>query len=66
ADLCLIDPYRSYTVTKDNILYKCGWSPLEGNTFSSSVVKTIVNGTVAWDDGNINMVQRGQKLDFLR
>ncbi len=66
ADLCLIDPARPYTVTSDNILYKCGWSPLEGTTFSSTIVKTIVNGTIVWDDGNLNNVFRGQKLDFLR
>lgn len=66
ADLCLIDPSRSFTVKKDNILYKCGWSPLEGTTFSSTVVKTIVNGNIVWDDGRINKDHRGQKLEFNR
>ena len=51
ADLCLIDPDRPWTVSKENILYKCGWSPLEGTTFNSKVVKTIVNGTIVYDDG---------------
>ena len=66
ADLCLIDPSRPYTVTRDSILYKCGWSPLEGTTFSTTIVKTIVNGTVVWDEGNINKDYRGQRLDFAR
>jgi dihydroorotase len=66
ADLCLIDPSRRYTVTKNNILYKCGWSPLEGSIFSSTIVKTIINGSVVWDDGRINRDFRGQKLEFVR
>jgi len=66
ADLCLINPDDPWTVSKDNILYKCGWSPFEGTTFRSRVVKTIVNGTVVYDDGVINEDYRGQKLLFER
>jgi len=66
ADLCLIDPDRPWTVSKENILYKCGWSPLEGTTFNSKVVKTIVNGTIVYDDGIINEDYRGQRLLFDR
>ena len=66
ADLCLIDPDDSWAVSKDNILYKCGWSPFEGTTFRSRVVKTIVNGTVVYDDGVINQDYRGQRLVFNR
>jgi dihydroorotase len=66
ADLCLIDPDDPWTVSKDNILYKCGWSPFEDTTFRSRVVKTIVNGTVVYDDGVINEDYRGQKLVFDR
>ena len=47
ADLVLIDPEKSYTVTKENILYKCGWSPFEGETFHNSICKTFVNGQIA-------------------
>jgi dihydroorotase len=66
ADLCLVDPDSSWTVSKDNILYKCGWSPFEGTTFKSKVVKTIVNGTLVYDEGLINEDYRGQRLLFDR
>jgi dihydroorotase len=66
ADLCLVDPENPWTVSKGNILYKCGWSPFEGQTFSSKVVKTIVNGTIVYDDGLINEDYRGQRLMFDR
>ena len=66
ADICLIDPDKSWTVSKDNLLYKCGWSPFEGTTFRSRIVKTIVNGTVVFDEGSINETYRGQRLMFNR
>ena len=66
ADLCLVNPDDQWTVSKDNILYKCAWSPFEGTTFSSKVVKTIINGTVVYDDGVFNEDFRGQKLVFER
>jgi dihydroorotase len=66
ADLCLINPDNPWTVTKENILYKCGWSPFEGTTFRSGVAKTIVNGTVVYDNGVINENYRGQRLQFDR
>jgi len=66
ADLCLVNPENPWTVTKENILYKCGWSPFEGTTFRSKVVKTIVNGTVVYDNGHINEDYRGQRLMFDR
>jgi len=66
ADLCLVNPDDQWTVAKENILYKCGWSPFEGTTFRSKVVKTIINGTIVYDDGVINEDYRGQKLVFER
>ena len=66
ADLCLVDPDNPWSVTKENILYKCGWSPLEGTTFRSRVVQTIVNGTVVYDNGLIKEDYRGQRLMFDR
>ena len=66
ADICLVDPVSSWSVSKENILYKCGWSPFEGQTFRSKVVKTIVNGTVVYDNGTINEDYRGQRLLFDR
>ena len=66
ADLCLVKPEDPWTVEKDNILYKCGWSPFDGTTFRSKVMKTIINGTVVYDNGMINEDYRGQKLVFER
>jgi len=66
ADLCLIDPDDPWTVSKDNILYKCGWSSFEGTTFKSKVVTTIINGTIVFDNGVIDDNYRGQKLVFDR
>lgn len=66
ADLCLVDPSNPWTVSKENILYKCGWSPYEGVTFRSKVTQTIVNGTIVYDNGVINEDYRGQRLMFDR
>jgi dihydroorotase len=66
ADLCLVDPEDPWTVTKENILYKCGWSPFEGTTFRSSVSMTLVNGTIVYNNGVINENHRGQRLLFDR
>jgi dihydroorotase len=66
ADLCLIDTDNPWTVSKENILYKCGWSPFEGTTFRSKVIKTIINGTIVYDNGLINNDFRGQRLMFDR
>jgi len=66
ADICLIDPASSWSVSKENILYRCGWSPFEGQTFRSKVVKTIINGTVVYDEGVIDEDYRGQRLLFDR
>jgi dihydroorotase len=62
ADLVLVDPNQSWTVSKDNLLYKCGWSPLEGETFSHKVVKTFVNGNLVYDNGTLNENRMGEEL----
>jgi dihydroorotase len=64
ADICLVDPSKPWTVSRDNLFYKCGWSPFEGMTFQSKVIKTVVNGTIVYDDGVINESYRGQRLRF--
>jgi dihydroorotase len=64
ADLVLVDPNKAWTVNKDNILYKCGWSPFEGTTFDNSVVKTWVNGQKVYDDGVFDESVRGKRLTF--
>jgi dihydroorotase len=66
ADLVLIDPEKPLTVSKDNLLYKCGWSPFEGTTFQCSIDKTFVNGFLAWDNGQIHDQQLGKRLTFDR
>jgi dihydroorotase len=66
ADLCLVDPDNPWNVSKENILYKCGWSPFEGTSFRSKVVKTIVNGVLVFDDGVFNEDYRGERLLFER
>lgn len=64
ADLVLVDPATPHTVAKENIQYKCGWSPFEGTTFHSSIVATIVSGRLAYRDGCINDSVRGKRLQF--
>ncbi len=66
ADLVLVDMNGGYTVTKENILYKCGWSPFEGHTFPARIHTTFVNGDIAWTDGRVIDTVRGQRLTFLR
>lgn len=65
ADLVLVNPSKAYTVNQDNILYKCKWSPLEGETFSSSIEKTYLNGKLAFENGVVNEV-KGEMLRFDR
>lgn len=66
ADLVLIDPNRKTKVTKDSLFYKCGWSPLEGTEFGSSVVCTFVNGKVVFDNGKIIDSKAAMPLEFDR
>ena len=66
ADLVLVDMNKSQTVSKQNILYKCGWSPFEGHSFPASVCYTIVSGNVAYENGKVNDSVRGQRLSFDR
>ncbi|GHT10387.1 dihydroorotase [Bacteroidia bacterium] len=65
ADLVLVDPSQSWTVSKDNLLYKCGWSPLEGATFSHKIVKTFVNGSLVYDNGKFDEDFRGKELELI-
>jgi len=66
ADLALVDMNNTTTVSKQNILYKCGWSPFEGHTFPASVRYTFVNGQVAYENGKVNEAVRGERLKFDR
>jgi len=64
ADLVLVNLNKPTTVSKSNILYKCGWSPFEGHTFKSSIEKTFVNGHLAYDNGRIDESKFGNRLTF--
>ncbi|MBL7750381.1 MAG: amidohydrolase family protein, partial [Chitinophagaceae bacterium] len=66
ADLVLVDLEQPWQVNKKNILYKCGWSPLEGFNFPASVTHTFVNGHLVYGNGVINESQWGQRLQFNR
>ncbi len=66
ADLCLVNPDDPWTVSKENILYKCGWSPFEGTTFQSKILMTIVNGTIVFNNGIFTEDHHGQRLKFER
>ena len=63
ADLTLVDLKSEWTVSKENILYKCGWSPLEGTTFHSQVAMTWVNGHLAYDQGTFHEEVKGKALE---
>lgn len=66
ADLVLVNPQKEWTVTNDCLLSKCGWSPMEGETFHSKVEKTFVNGHLVYADNQVNTTHRGQALTFCR
>ena len=66
ADIVLIDMNKSQTVSKDNILYKCGWSPFEGTTFSSTITHTFVNGNLIYNNGIFNDEIKGKRITFNR
>jgi dihydroorotase len=57
-----VDLNASWTVRKENILYKCGWSPLEGTTFQTKVTHTFVNGNLVYDNGQFYKTKKGQAL----
>ena len=65
ADIAIIDPNKPYTVTQDNILYKCKWSPLENHTFPVSVATTIVSGAIAYQNGSVLPHNNSQRLIFI-
>ena len=66
ADLVLVDLQKQYTVTKENLLYKCGWSPFEGQKFHSQITHTIVSGNLVYENGIFNENSRGCRLTFNR
>ncbi len=66
ADLVMVDPSSSWVVSPENILYKCGWSPFEGMSFSHQVTATFVNGYLVYAEGDIVSEKQGKRLLFKR
>ena len=66
ADAVIVDLQAAWTVTKENILYKCQWSPFEGEQFDAQILQTFVNGHLAFDKGVFNENQLGKRLRFNR
>ena len=64
ADIVMVNPNQPHQVNKSNLLYKCGWSPFEGTTFSNSIERTFINGTVAFENGSIIESGVGSRLSF--
>jgi dihydroorotase len=66
ADLVMVDLKKNYTVSNKNILYKCGWSPLEGFNFNATIEKTMVSGNMVYENGVVNASYVGRRLEFNR
>ncbi|WP_281980090.1 dihydroorotase [Tenacibaculum mesophilum] len=66
ADLVLVDADKKWTVDKENVLYKCGWSPFEGVEFSNQITHTFVNGNLMYNEGVFNEEIKGKRLLFNR
>ncbi|QBA65101.1 dihydroorotase [Muriicola soli] len=66
ADLTIVNPNDPWEVKKDNLYYKCGWSPFEGTSFKSRVTHTFVNGHLAYDNGIFSKEKRAKRLTFDR
>jgi dihydroorotase len=66
ADLAIVDLHKTYNINKGNILYHCGWSPLEGHDFSARIEKTFVSGQLVYSEGKIIEGNLGKRLLFNR
>lgn len=66
ADIAIVNLEHPWVVSPSNILYKCGWSPFEGQVFGAKVTHTLVNGELAYADGTVNDSTRGLRLTFTR
>jgi Dihydroorotase and related cyclic amidohydrolases len=65
ADMVLVDPSQETQVTKESLLYKCGWSPFEGHTFKHTIARTYVNGNLVYDGKNIDDSVKGMEVSYL-
>ncbi len=66
ADLAIVNPGLPWNVKKENILYKCGWSPFEGYNFKSRITHTFVNGQLVYNNFKVKDIRQGQRLTFDR
>ena len=66
ADLVVVSPNENQIISKENCLYKCAWSPFEGQVFSNVIEKTFVNGEIAYDKNKNNITNFGSRLTFDR
>lgn len=66
ADMVLINPAKPWSVKKENILSKCGWSPFEGTNFKSRITHTFVNGQLVFHNSKVKEIKAGQRLLFNR
>lgn len=66
ADLAIVDPNSPWTVNKENLLYKCGWSPFEEYTFNSKITHTFVNGVLVYENEQVKDIRNGKRLEFNR
>jgi len=66
ADIILVDLNCNWEVNRDNILYKCNWSPFENHIFHSKVTHTFINGNLVFENGKFNETIKGQRLEFKR
>jgi dihydroorotase len=66
ADLVIVDLNASTPVTKENILYKCGWSPFEGVVFPAAITHTFVNGNLVYGNGIWDESTKGMRMKFDR
>lgn len=66
ADLVIVDTKQTTNVTKENILYKCGWSPFEGFEFPAGITHTFVNGNLVYENSRLDESNKGQRLLFER
>ena len=66
ADLAIVNPAKLWSVNRDNILYKCGWSPFEGTNFKSRISHTFVNGQLVYENAKVKEIKAGKRLLFNR
>jgi dihydroorotase len=66
ADLVLVNPSQPWTVNRDNILYKCGWSPFEGTNFKSRITHTFVNGQLVYENSKVKEIRAGKRMLYNR